>query len=216
MTLILLAGGKSTRLGIEKAFLELEGRLLIEQIICKLMDLFDDVLIISSGNIDKLNKIANKISVKYRLKGKRRIVVKQDLIKNKGPLGGIYSGLFYSKTKNNFVIACDMPFVNHNLISFMWRLANRYNFHIIVPKISNFIEPLHAVYSKDVLKKIKKQIESGNLKIFDFINKIEKTKVRYITKEEIERFDKNRLCFFNLNNISDLKKAKSSLSAGKI
>jgi len=192
-TAIVLAGGKSSRLGIDKAFLRFNNRYLIEIVICKLVDFFDQIIVVANDNIEKYNEIINN----------PKIIIKDDLIKGKGPLGGIHTGLKTAKSEYCFVLACDMPFVNADLIRHMLGFNG---FDAVVPMVDNFIEPLCAVYSKNNLELIKEQIERDDLKLLNFINRIKK--IRYIEKVEIEKFDKERLCFFNVNDKDDLEKAR--------
>ena len=97
-----------------------------------------------------------------------------------------------------------MPFVNNDLVKYMLKFNN---FDAVVPKVNDNLEPLYAIYSKNIVPIIEKQIKNNKLRIRDTIEKIEK--IKYVGKEEIERFDKGLLCFFNINNEEDLEKAKS-------
>lgn len=191
MSLILLAGGKSSRINTDKAFLKFKDETIIENTINALKNIFDEIIIVSNNNLEKYNSMIKKY---------KNITLKADLIKNKGPLGGIYTGLKTAKDSNNFVLACDMPFINVDLIKYM---LNFKDFDAVVPRIGNNVEPLYAMYNKNILPIIENQIKISELKIQETINKI--NNVRYIGKEEIEKFDKEGICFFNINNKEDLK-----------
>lgn len=189
MSLIILAGGNSTRLNTNKAFLELiDSKTIIENIVSCLKGVFSEIIIVA-------NNVEN-----YKFLGFR---VVPDLIKNKGPLGGIYTGLKTASEERNFVLACDMPFVNVDLVRYMLKFKE---FDAVVPSYEGLIEPLYAVYSKNVLPIIESQIKNNELRINETIKKIKK--IRYTEKEEIEKFDKGRLCFFNINSKEDFEKAK--------
>src|SRR3989338_6495006 len=112
VTAIILAGGKSSRMCRNKAFIKLKGKTFIEKIIVTLKSIFDEVII-----------VANEVE---KLKGLKVRVVK-DIVPNRGPLSGIHSGLVNSKTLINFVVACDMPFLNPGVINQMVRIANGYD-----------------------------------------------------------------------------------------
>jgi len=189
MSLIILAGGNSTRLNRDKAFLELiENKTIIENIVNCLKDVFSEIVIVANNLED------------YKFLGFK---VVPDLVKGKGPLGGIYTGLKTSKEERNFVLACDMPFVNVDLVRYMLKFKD---FDAVVPRFNGYTEPLHAVYSKNVLPMIENQIKKDELRINETIKKIKK--IKYIEKEEIEKFDKAKLCFFNINDKNDFEEAK--------
>lgn len=197
-SVIVLAGGNSTRIN-NKPFLRLGDKTLIEYIVNRLNNSFNEIIIVTN-EIKKYNINS--------LKNNKKIKVISDVIKNKGPLGGIYSGLTYSSKEYNFVLASDMPFVNINLVKYM---KNIIGFDAVVPKFNSYIEPLYAVYSKNCLPIIKSQLEKNNLKIKNFIDKIN---VKYIEEDVIKKFD-DGLCFFNINTKEDLEKAKLILNDKK-
>ena len=193
MSLIILAGGKSTRLNTDKAFLKFNDATIIENTINKLKNIFNEIIIVANNNLEKYNNIIKN----------NKITLTKDLIENKGPLGGIYTGLKTAKDDNNFILACDMPFININLIKYMSKFNG---FDAVVPKNNKEIEPLYAIYNKKIIPIIEKQFKNNTLKIRDTIKKIKK--VKYIGNKEIEKFDKDLMCFFNINNKEDLEKAK--------
>ncbi|KKR78828.1 MAG: putative molybdenum cofactor guanylyltransferase [Candidatus Nomurabacteria bacterium GW2011_GWA2_40_9] len=96
-----------------------------------------------------------------------------------------------------------MPFVNVDLVRYMLKFKD---FDAVVPRFNGYTEPLHAVYSKNVLPMIENQIKKDELRINETIKKIKK--IKYIEKEEIEKFDKAKLCFFNINDKNDFEEAK--------
>ena len=180
------------RLGREKALEKLGKETLLERVINCLSLLGDKILIV----------IAQGQS--YPPLSPAEIVV--DLYLNKGALGGIYTGLSASKSPYSLVVACDMPFLNLALLRYLIGLSP--NFDAVVPRVKGEVEPLHAVYSRNCLVPIQKQIEQGNLKIRDFLPRV---RVRYVEEEEINRFDPQHLSFFNINTQADLKRAKALL-----
>ncbi len=189
---IILAGGKSIRLGYNKAFAMINKQSLIERVIDRLSSISRTILIVT--NQDQINLIQVA-----RLKGK--IVV--DLLPDGGPLAGIYTGLEYSNTYNNLVVACDMPFLNTALLRYLFDLAP--NFDAVVPKIGNNIEPLHAMYSKNCISYIKPMLHTGRLqtwKLFNLVN------TRYVTKYEMVKYDPLCMSFFNVNTGGNLIVAK--------
>ena len=192
MASVVLAGGRGFRLGRENALEKLGKETLLERVINCLSLLGDKILIV----------IAQGQS--YPPLSPAEIVV--DLYPDKGALGGIYTGLSASKSPYSLVVACDMPFLNLALLRYLIGLSP--NFDAVVPRVKGEVEPLHAVYSRNCLVPIQKQIEQGNLKIRDFLSQV---RVRYVEEEEINRFDPQHLSFFNINTQADLKRAKALL-----
>ena len=131
-----------------------------------------------------------------------KLKVVSDIYPGKGSLGGIYTGLVASNSFYNLVVACDMPFLNQGLLRYMIEVAD--NFDLVVPRLGNTIEPLHAIYSKGCLAPIEYLFKQEDLQILKFYNSV---KVRYVETEEIDRFDPDHLSFFNINTKADLKAA---------
>jgi molybdopterin-guanine dinucleotide biosynthesis protein A len=188
MTGIILAGGKSRRMKKNKLLLQIDKKLVIETIVEKLKIVFDDVFIIGNSSLDR------------RFSGARLV---KDMVSEKGPLGGIYTGLSVSQSKYNFICGCDMPFLNIDLIQYMVRKKTDYN--VLIPKYGDCFEPLHAVYSKSIIPVIKEEIEQGTSSIQSIFPKV---KVEYITEKEMEKFGNWREFFFNINTPLHLKKAR--------
>jgi molybdopterin-guanine dinucleotide biosynthesis protein A len=189
MTGIILAGGKSSRLGNRnKAFIKLGKYSIIERIVSRLKEAGFEKMIICGCEIT----IENVTSVK-------------DITPHKGPLIGLYSGLIASNSFYNFVVACDMPFLSINLIKYMKDKVG--DADVVIPKTKKGIEPLHAIYSKNCLNIIKKKIdeEKGKFSIHSIFSKL---KIKYILEEEILQFSLPELAFFNINTLEDLEKAK--------
>jgi len=205
---VILAGGKSKRFGKNKAFFKIGGIILIDQIVEKMGKLSNEIIIVTNilKKLDYLTKKFNYLNIKLI----------KDIIPHKGSLGGIYSGLLFAKNNSIFVVACDMPFLNTSLLKYIISFSEEYD--VIIPKINNFFEPLHAIYSKKCLKPIKKLIYENNLKIIDFFKYVD---VKCIEKNEIEKFDPEFLSIFNINTLEDLKEATeictrlSSVAKGK-
>ncbi|MFB0535814.1 MAG: molybdenum cofactor guanylyltransferase, partial [Anaerolineae bacterium] len=124
---IVLAGGQSSRLGMDKSFVNVNGQSLIEQIVAKLVRLSDDVII-----------VANSPEKYHHLE----VRVVGDIYPGKGALGGIYSGLRAAANTHSLVVACDMPFLDLNLLRYMILLARGHD--VVIPRVGGFPEPLHA------------------------------------------------------------------------
>jgi len=118
-------------------------------------------------------------------------------------LVGIYTGLTASDSFYNLVVACDMPFLNRGLLQYMIQIAD--SFDVVVPRLGNMVEPLHAVYSKNCLAPAESLLKQGNLSVYQLFPLV---KVRYVEAEEIDRFDPQHLSFFNINTEADLETAR--------
>ncbi len=186
---IILAGGKNKRFGSEKAFIQLKpGLSLIQNTLNLFRKIFSEIIIVT-----------NNPSLYQRFE--TRAV--EDLFKDKGPLGGVFSGLCFSKSELNFVIACDMPFPNADLIEYILRQPEKYD--LVLPEVDGKVDPLFARYSKPTLPVIFSHLSSGDLKVQSILAEL---KVLKITPEKIKQFDPEHLSFFNINTQEDLKKTK--------
>jgi molybdenum cofactor guanylyltransferase len=196
MNAIVLAGGNSTRFiklsKPSKAFLPIDGRTIIETIICKLERVFDQVYVVAGENnaFDYLKTVYSGIKII------------KDKIPGKNSLGGIYSGLLDSDSMYNFVIACDMPFINEKLMRFLAKRSSGYD--LTVPVVNDHFEALHAVYSKNCIPSIEEQLAKGNLKVIDFFYKV---KLQTVPEEIIKSFDPKLHAFVNINNNEEYMKA---------
>lgn len=184
MTAVILAGGKSSRFGSDKAFIKINGMPLIERQVNALRNIFTKIIIVTNR------------PKKY---GFKNIKIIQDIIKNRGPLGGIYSGLMESDSFYNFVVACDMPFISRSLIRYIMKNKNSYD--IIIPKIDRKYHPLFGLYSKNCIPVIEKALKRNRLKVSAIFPKV---KTGFILRKEIERFDKPLLSLKNINTRDDL------------
>ncbi len=189
MTGVILAGGQSRRMmGQNKAFLQLGGQSIIHRIVGVLRTVFSQVLIVANAVED------------YQSLGCR---VVSDLPLARGALTGLFSGLSYSSTDYNFFVACDMPFLQNDMIHYLASQAEGWD--VLIPRIQHYYEPLHAVYSKDCLPSIVRQLKGGTQTIFDFFPEV---KVKEVSEEDIRRIDPDLISFFNINTPQDLKSAQ--------
>jgi molybdopterin-guanine dinucleotide biosynthesis protein A len=127
-----------------------------------------------------------------------------DLLPQKGPLGGIFSGLKVSTSQYNLLVGCDMPFIEVKLLQYMIENINTYD--IVIPCYGKgLIEPLCAIYSKSCLEVIERNIKAGVLSVRKIFSHL---KVRFIKEEEIKKFDAELYSFFNINFQRDFTKAE--------
>jgi len=190
VTGLILAGGKSSRYGVNKALVAVEGITLIEHAVRVMKDVFQDVIILTNTPAE------------YAF---LNLPMVEDVIKGLGPIGGIYTGLRTISGEAGFFVACDMPFLNKELLRHM--LEVRGGFDAVVPRVGWMIEPLHAIYTKGCLPVIKAMIDSRKYQILQCLNNI---RVRYVEEEELRGFDPELHSFFNINEPGDLQRTLSS------
>jgi molybdopterin-guanine dinucleotide biosynthesis protein A len=192
ITCIVLAGGKGLRLGRDKVREIVGNSNLLQRVLSQLTSFNRDIIIITASEKSLPQFI-----------GYQRFKIATDIYPGKGALGGIYTGLAISKSWYNLVVACDMPFLNQALLRYMIELSA--GFDLVVPRVGDFVEPLHAIYSKSCLAPIERLLSRGNLEVRALF---ELVKVRYVEAEEIDKFDPKHLSFFNVNTKADLEKAQ--------
>jgi molybdopterin-guanine dinucleotide biosynthesis protein A len=183
ITGVILAGGLSKRYGQNKAFLELEGIRLIDRVTAEMKNIFRQVILITN---EKRH---------YEYLGLPTI---EDLIRGLGPIGGIYTGLMSMSSQAGFFVACDMPFINRQLVRYMVDIKD--NYAAVIPSGASGLEPLHAIYSQSCLGPIKNLINTQRYQVRLFYEHIS---VRYVTQDEIRRFVPPQKAFLNINTTDE-------------
>jgi molybdenum cofactor guanylyltransferase len=190
LTGIILAGGKASRMGGRaKPFLKINKKTLISIQLSSLRKVFKKIIIVTNS--------------RQRYRNLKGVELVPDIIAGIGPLGGIYSGLLASKSFYNFVVACDMPFINTELIKHMFAKAPGYD--IVIPKIDGRHEPLFCIYSKACILSVSRMAAK---KIFKIKVLLPLVKVKEITKKEVLSYGNPEKIFVNINTARELKKYK--------
>ncbi len=189
VTGIILAGGKNSRMGVNKAFLEINGIRMIDKTMDIYSELFSEILIVTNDPLPYLEFT--------------HAAIVTDIYKGKGPLGGIYTGLFYSKNPYVFVSACDMPYLNGDFIEYLAGLTGKHD--VIVPELAEGYQPLHAVYSRNCLPSIKRLLMLDKLKITGFYRDM---RVLTVSEGQISPFNQDGRLFQNLNTPRDVDEAQ--------
>ena len=179
ITVAVLAGGRSSRMGTNKSLLSLKGRPIFEHVLERLAPLSVPILIIAND------------SAKYR---HYALPIFPDVIPNRGSLGGLYSAIYYSQSDYTLCVACDMPFLNTMLLTYL--VAQRSGYDLVVPRVGGVIQPFHAVYSKNCLSTIDTCMARGQLQASGFYASL---KVRWVEDEEVYAFDPSYHSFINVN-----------------
>ncbi len=182
---VILAGGKSSRYGKNKALVKIDGISLIERVIQVMGGLFQDLIIITNTPDE------------YAHLG---LPMYEDLIKGLGPIGGIYTALSSIPNEAGFFVACDMPLLSRELIHHM--VKERGDSDVVVPRISGMMETLYALYGKGCLSSIKRQID---LREYQIIRIFKDVNVQYIEEDDLREFDPDLKSFMNINRPEELK-----------
>jgi molybdopterin-guanine dinucleotide biosynthesis protein A len=188
ITGVILSGGKSIRMGENKAFIEIEGIPIIRRIHNQFKKLFQEIIIVTNQKESFINLDAE---------------IYYDLFPNRGVLGGIYTGLYFSSFPYSFCVACDMPYLKKSVIDYL--IKNIHGYDIVVPRTKDGLQPLHAIYSKNCLDPIKKIMEQEKFKIIDFYPMV---KFKIIEENEFYALDPMRESFINVNTPEELLLAK--------
>jgi molybdopterin-guanine dinucleotide biosynthesis protein A len=183
MTCAILAGGKSTRMGQDKATIKIGEKALIRLVYDKVKEVFDDVLIIS-----RLHNAIESIDAP----------VLKDIVPFGNSMTGIASALLYSETPYTFVVACDMPFLSTEAFRYMVKEATGED--IIIPKTKLGFEPLHAIYNKSCIAHLLRLIEQNRFKITGVLP--------FVSVKELKEhpcfFRNGNPVFTNINVMNDL------------
>lgn len=183
ITAVILAGGKSRRMGQDKALLPVQGKPLFERVLEPLQDCFTQLLVIG----DRPKRFEQ-----YHL------TVLPDLFPGSS-LGGLYTGLQHATTETVFVTSCDLPFPNRAIIRHICQLKEGYD--VVVPYSPLGIEPLFACYRKSGLTAMRAQLEQG---VFTISTVFSKLQTRHVPWHELQALDPAGTAFLNLNTPADL------------
>lgn len=194
VTGIVLAGGKSRRMGEDKRFLIVGRQTLYERSLSVLRAVFQGVRIVIAQDSSPLLS---------------DVPVLRDLVPNCGTLGGIYTGLKEAKTEYIFAVACDMPFLNPAVIRYLVSL--KVSADMVIVRIGHGLQPTHAVYSRRCLPVFEEMVHSGRLKVQDILGH-PSLKVRLVEHNELREIDPEGRSFLNVNTPADLEMVERLLN----
>lgn len=186
---VILAGGQSSRMGRNKAFIEFRGEPLIQRLAHRMQDWFEQVVVVTNSP---------------ELYGFLGLPLVGDRIPGLGPLGGLEAGLSSCKYDHAFFCATDMPFVSEALVRYMVGLAPEYD--VVVPMLGGEYEPMHAVYSRSCLPWVTEKLDSRRLRLLSIYDQ---ARLRVVNEAEIRRFGDPEWLFFNCNTPEDLNRARA-------
>ena len=189
-TAMILAGGKSTRMGKDKAFLQVGKEKIIDRLVAGLKETFDQVLIVSN----------EPAAYKYL-----EVDIVSDIIPGLGPLSGMHAGLKSAKHRHSLVMACDMPFINIKLGKML--VEEVPGFDVVVPQVGAYLQPLFAVYDKSCIQPIEECLKNSISKTTALYPKV---RVKYISQEKIAAVADLDMVFLNINTPEELEKAQKA------
>jgi molybdopterin-guanine dinucleotide biosynthesis protein A len=190
ITGVILAGGASSRFnGIVKSKIIIEGKPIISRIIGIIGDIFEEIIIVTNtpGEFEEYD----------------RFKIIRDRILNKGPLGGIHAALKESGSDALFVFAGDMPLLEKEIILRQIAHFNINSCDVLIPRVNNFNEPLHAIYRKSVLPMLEEYLAKNNTyALTEFCRKASTLCM------QLDDSEQSRRAFTNINSPSDLEHIK--------
>lgn len=188
ITGVILAGGKSRRMGTDKALLSVGRDAMIERAVTQLSKVCAEVLISGCGE-----ETGRRLGLK----------VVPDLIKGMGPLSGIHAALLAAQSEKCLVVPCDMPFLSAALAAVMIRQSEGYD--VAVPQHGDYLQPLFAVYDKSCIRAVEEALRSGKHKVVDFYPRV---RVNYVSETILQAVADIDTVFFNVNTPLELEKAR--------
>lgn len=190
ISVAVLAGGQSKRMGRDKAFLEVGGQTVITRVLDRVKPLTDDLF------------ISTNAPEQYEPFGLRLV---GDVYPDKAALGGIYSAIYAATHAHVLIVACDMPFLNEALLRYLISLAPAAD--VVTPLIAPpQPETTHAIYSKNCLPAIERRLLANQLRVIGFF---EDVTVRYVSQEEVAGFDPHFYAFTNMNTPAEWERVKA-------
>lgn len=188
MEAYILAGGKSSRMGTDKGLLLFRGIALIERVIAQLRPLFNKIVIVSNNP-------------EY---GRFGLEVIEDMIRDKGPAGGIHAALTNTTSDKVFIVSCDMPFITSAAVEHIIR--HQINSQITIPSYKGTSQPLFGLYSKDCVSQWEQLIKQKIIKLQEMVNHFDLLKMDTDHEHEF-----NDILFTNINDKNDLTQALQQL-----
>ncbi len=194
VSVVILAGGQSRRLGQDKSLLLIDGQPLLARIVETMRAVSEDLVVVTND------------PERYAPYGLPVRMV-PDVRPGVGALMGLYSGLQAVRGVFGLVVGCDMPFLSLPLLRHLVSLASSAD--VVIPRMDGKVEPLHAVYSRACLPPMSRSLEQGHRQIISFFDEV---RVRYVEKPEIDRFDPEHLSFLNINTPQDWERVQEQLN----
>lgn len=202
---VILAGGRSSRMGRNKVFLEIGGEPLIRRVVRVASEVSREI-VVTIGIRDRVEDFTSILP--------KWVSVARDTNEDKAALFGVLTGLEYIKVDYAAVLAADLPFVSSEVVKRLHREAE--GFDLAIPSWSDGnIEPLYAVYKvSSALQVFEEVVKAGEVRMRDVINRLKR--VNYVSVEKFRDVDPLLRCFLNINTPEDLRKVEDMLGGGGV
>ena len=194
LTGIILAGGRSRRLGQDKAVQSVGGIRIIDRVITKLSRVVESLTVV----IDREER-AGELEIDEKVE----FIV--DCYPDSGSLGGLYSGLKASTTTWSFLVACDMPFISGSLIQYMRSKLETGSSDVVIPNFQGRLQTTHALYRNTCLGHIEERLKQRSLRMDGYFSDVE---VCTLQEEDFLYIEGSKESFFNVNTPTDLQMAQ--------
>jgi molybdopterin-guanine dinucleotide biosynthesis protein A len=191
ISIAIQAGGESRRMGEEKALLPFHGTTLIQRVIDRVKPLGDELFITTNRpwSYQKLN-----------------LPLYEDLLPGHGALGGLYTALSVARFPEVIVVACDMPFVNAQILALAIRELESYQVDVVIPETPKGYEPFHAVYRREnCMPAIRGALDAGERRLISWFPDV---KIKTIPVSILRQYDPQQIAFNNLNTKDEFLKAE--------
>lgn len=192
---IILAGGRSSRLGLDKAFIDADGELLIARVVRRLQRVVDQIVLVTNDR------------ERHAFLG---LPMVSDIYAGVGTLGGLHAGLAAIEAPYGLAVGCDMPFLNPDLLRYI--LSLRGDCDAVMPRLGPYREPLHALYARTCAARFAQAIEAGQRRV---MHALDGARVCYVERDAIVRYDPQLRSFFNVNEPGDLERMRALLALEK-
>lgn len=192
-TVAVQAGGRSKRMGQDKALLPLGGRPLIEHVLRQVEGLAGEVLITTNRPAD------------FEYLG---VPLVSDRLPGAGALHGLLTALEAASGRQVLVVGCDMPFLSRPLLKHMLEMDP--GGRVVIPRRNGEFEPLHAVYPRACREAVISSLDAGESRMISFLPSVD---CLIVEQEVLDRFDPEGRSFFNVNTPADLARAERMLAS---
>ena len=199
LTVVIQAGGQSSRMGEDKALKPFLGHPLIQRVIDRMMPIADEMIVTTNQPVgyEFLNTSTSSV---------HRLRLVSDLKPGRGALGGLYTAIASATSPLVAVVACDMPFASPMFFEGALRLMVEEEADVVIAKTDEGYEPIHALYRRETcLPAIESAIDADQWKVISWFPQV---KVRTLTANEVKAFDPSGLCFWNLNTPEEFVEAE--------
>ncbi|MFZ4827930.1 MAG: molybdenum cofactor guanylyltransferase [Phototrophicaceae bacterium] len=186
----IVAGGKSSRMGTDKSFVLIHDRPLIQHQLDRVHALGQAETFIVTNHFERYAKLG--------------LPMVSDVLPEMGSLGGIFTALTHAQHDWVFTLACDMPFINRELLQYMLACVDD-RVDGVVPRVEGYPQGLHALYRKTCLPSIQQRLSASHLKVIGFY---EDVTMRYLDEAEYAIFEQVEESFFNVNTPTELEQAR--------